>query len=94
MAHGRVIQCSEQMLNVFHCVLDLNDGAAIYGRQVRRIRLRKAFEVFEESRVLREDTPMNAKLRVLSLQHNTSVSVPDRGARYRRVFVALAFRRT
>jgi hypothetical protein len=53
------------MLNVFHCVLDLNDGAAIYGRQVRRIRLRKAFEVFEESRVLREDTPMNAKLRVL-----------------------------
>jgi hypothetical protein len=62
------------VLNINRRVLKLNNGAAINGGMVKR--LREVLQIAEERRVLSEDAPVNARLRVFCLQDDASVFVP------------------
>lgn len=78
------------MLNVGDLILELDNGATISVGLVRW--LGQFLHVAKERGMLREDTPVDAELRVSSLQHDASILIPDIGTRYGLVLVgSLAF---
>jgi hypothetical protein len=68
--------------------LKLDDWAPVNAGLIEG--LRQALQAAEEGRLLRQYPPVDAKLRVLSLQNDTTILVPDFRARYRYI-CGLAF---